>query len=400
MNDSSKSSNEQQQPLIQPYYAQAPYEEDEINLVDLWVVLSSYKVRFFKTFIVVALLAACYVSFFHKTSFEMTTTIQIGTYTSTTGEIAIETPEALLSKVLNSIEPIYTNQWKLEKSYEKIVKTNITNPKGSNIIVIKNKVTSEEIELFDDFQLQLAEKVVLDHQNIIVSLQANLLSDLEIKKLKLAELENPLFLKIKLKAIEIALDAEKIKLKKLEDVQFFGIKKNQFKNSIVAANSALDLTLGQAEVIKTKLINLDKIKKIIKNNMDELQELIAVSNKNKIKSFSKATEQNAMSLLLIDNEIQQNQNRLTALEERYVVELENERSEIKENLKSNSIKQINQKNKINILNDQYEEMILNNTLQIAQQKLEIDKIVLNLDQTKFNTANSIAKQKQSVNELE
>lgn len=399
MNDVSHNQGNQAT-MVQPYYMQAPYEDDEINLVDLWVTLSAYKRQFFTVFFIVFAIGAVYSLFAFKENYELTTAIQIGTYQTGGGEVAIESPESLLSKITNSIEPVFTKKWKMGHEYEKNIKTSIANPKASNVIVIKNKMPIDQVTIFDDYQLKLSEAVIDDHKKIIVALQAKLFSDLAIAKLKLNELENPLFLKIKMKALEINLDAEKIKLQKLQDPQFFGIKKNQFKNKIITAKHILDLAVGKSGVIEKKLLNLNETKKIIKKNIDELSSLIKVAHKNKKRALKKATELNAMSLLLIDNEIQQNQNRLLTLEERYYVGIENERSDLQEKLESSEVAQIDQQNAIAILDEKYKEMILNNTLNIAQQKLAIDKINLSIQRTKFNTQLEVKKHKQSIAEMQ
>lgn len=399
MNEPQNNARNEQTPIMQPYYMPAPYADDEINLLDLWLLLSSYKALFLKTMLPIIVLGLLYVVFIAKESYELTTTIQIGSYKAANDFVAIESPESLLSKIQSSIEPIFTTQWKNKNEIEGFINTALSNPKNSNIITVKNKVNVDDIELFKNYQLALTESIVDDHKNLIVALQAVLLSQLEIANLKLQELQTPLFLAIKLKAIEIDLDAEKIKLKKLKDKEFFGIKKNQFKNKIISAKHKLDLSIDQALVIKKKLLNLDETKKTIKKNIGGLEALINVAHKNKNKSLAKATELSAMSLLLINSDIQQNQNRLLTLEERYYVGLKNERSTLNAELNSNAVDQINQQNDIAILDEKLKELTLVNELDIAQQQLSIDKIELNIEKTKFHTNNEVAKQKQSIIEL-
>jgi len=401
LNKEQISQNQQAYPTVQAPYAYMQPMDDEINLVDLWVTLAKYKSIFLKVAIGLLVIGVFLIYFMHKDSYEVVSTVQIGGYISAMGEERpIEVPESLISKVTDAIEPSFTNQWIKKEKYEKQVKTDVSNPKSSSIILIKNKVSEDELALFIAYQKQLALVILKDHDGIIQSLQAGLLSNLAIANLKLNELENPLFLKIALKGIEIKVDAEKIKLKKLQDKEFFGIKKNQFKNKIITAKQTLNLIKGKAGVINKKLANLDESKKIIKKNIDELQQLIIAAHKNKKKSLSKATELSAMSLLLIDNEIQQNQNRLLTLEERYYVDIENERSTLNEAMQSNKAQQISQRNKMAILDEQFQELLLDNELKVAQQQLTIDKVLLSIDKKKFQTKNMIAQQKQKLNKLQ
>lgn len=382
-----------------PYYAY-PENDDDINLVDVWLAFVGYKILFLKVFLAILILGIVLAVFVFKEKYSLISTIQIGTIEQDNKSIPIELPESLLSKINNSIVPLYYQNWKLENDYKKSFETAASNAKGSNIILISNKVREHEVSLFANYQETLSKLIIDDHQRIINSLKAGLNSNLEIARLKLKELENPVTLNIKLKTKQLLLDAEKIKLKKLSDEKFFGIKKKEFQNRVLGGQHKLNLMKGTAKVLENKLKRLDETKNILFKNIDELKQQINLAHINKKKALEGATELSAMSLLLIDNEIQQNQNHLLALEERYFVSIENEKTSLQDQINANKLEQIDLQNNNVVLQQKYEELLLDNKLQLEQQQLTIDKGELDLDKIKFNNLNAISLQKQNIKEVQ
>lgn len=385
------------QPIPQYVYVN---QDDEINLVDIWVAFSQYRKTFFTFFIIVALSGIAFALLTYQEKYALVTTIQIGSVEKENERVAIESPESLLSKINNSIVPGFTHQWLLENNQKNLFATDVSNPKASDIVLISNKVKENDIELFSGFQTGLAKIIIEDHVSLIKSLQAGLISNLEIAQLKLEELKNPLTLNIKLKASEIKLEAENNKLKKLKDEKFFGIQKNEFQNRITASQHEQELVRKAAAVLQEQMKRIQETKEILAKNIGELNQQIEDSRTNKKAAQAGATELSAMSQLLIDNEIQQNHNRLLALEERYYVTLENEKSDLIKKLETNRLQQIDLQKQHNVLKQKYEELLLNNQIEIDQQNLVIDKTRLEIERVKLEHQNAISEQSQRIKEIE
>ena len=229
--------NRDQLPQPVTYY---PYmqTDDEINLVDIWVSLSRYRNLFLKVFLVLLALGLLFALLVFKEKYALKTTVQIGTFEKDNRVIPIEAPDSLLSKINNSMVPKYTHQWLTTNDHKNIFETNTSNPKGSNIILISNKVKENQIELFSDYQAGLASLVLDDHQRIIKSLQAELKSKLEMARLHLQELQTPLTLDIRLKGSQIKLDAEKSSCKNCKMKRFLAFKKMNFKTTFYSRNTS------------------------------------------------------------------------------------------------------------------------------------------------------------------
>lgn len=385
------------QPL--PVFAY-PNQDDEINLVDVWLSVSQYRNVFWGVFAIIVLLGASYTAFIFKEKFSLVTTIQMGTVESENQTKPIESPDSLISKINNSIAPKYTRQWLQDNNLQNLFETEISNPKGSDIVLLTNKVKENELSLFTSYQQGLANIIIDDHRRLIDSLKAGLISELEIAQLKMQELKNPITLGIQLKSKEISLDTEINKLNKLKDENFFGIKKNEFQNRISAGQHELDLVKKGATVLQDQLKRMQETKQILSRNIGELKLQIEDARKNKKAAQAGATELSAMSQLLIDNEIQQNNNRLLALEERYYVTLENEKSELIKQMEANRFQQIDLERQNNVLKQKYEELLLDNQIQIEQQGLVIDKSKLEIERVKQAHEKLLSEQIGHIKEIE
>ncbi|HHJ13143.1 MAG TPA: hypothetical protein ENJ79_02020, partial [Gammaproteobacteria bacterium] len=197
-------------PVVYPPYLTAPCQEDEISLVDLWLELKRYRRTFWLVFLAFLVMGLAYFLGVYQPRYGLTTAIQIGAIYEDGKTIPLEDPASLLSKVKSAIIPAYTRKWLQESGYEKVVKTEASNPKNSSIILLENKIKDPESSLFEKFQEGLASQVVADHARIVESLLAPIQTELALSRLQLKELQNPVTLALKKKPLEIKLDEAKI----------------------------------------------------------------------------------------------------------------------------------------------------------------------------------------------
>lgn len=375
-------------------------QDDEINLVDIWITLVKFRKVFFLVFSAIMLLGLLSALTVFQEKKSLVTVVQIGTYSQEEKTLPLESPESLLSKINSAIIPEYTNLWMTEKGIDQAFETLASNPKGSEIITITNKVKENEVALFTDYQKKVAGVIIEDHRRLINSFQAKLTSGLELAQIKLKKLENPLELGIKLKSSQIKLEEEQDKLRRLQDDNFFGIKKTEFKNQILAADHELELLKKEGVNLQLQVQRIEENKKIIAKNIGELSQQIKEDRESRKAAQKEVTELSAMSLLMLGNESQQNHNRLLSLEERYYVTLENDKAAVLTKLDANRLGQIDVEKRINILKQKYDQMLVDNQLQVEQQNLVVEKAKLDVEQIKFNHQNAIAQQKQNIREIQ
>lgn len=201
---------------VYPTYVQANYMEDEINLVDVWIALKQKRVLFFKVFIPLLILGVLFGLFIHHDKHELVTTIQIGTIGKDGGIQPIESPESLMGKIKSALAPQALQDFLKNHSEFINFKTDISNPKNSDIIVISNKILPDNVDLFTSFQQDLAASIVGDHARQIEILQADDVLALKKAKIELEKLQDPETLGDLLRKPQIQLEAAQGKLEKLE----------------------------------------------------------------------------------------------------------------------------------------------------------------------------------------
>ncbi len=376
-----------------------PPQDEEINFVDLWVSLVGYRKVFITVFLLILIVGTLFVFFAFQEKRSLVTVVQIGTYAQEGKIFPLESAESLLSKVSNSIVPALTSEWVMKHQLVGNFKTVTENPKGSEIITITNKVKEDNVQLFSGFQQKVAELIVEDHRRLMNSFQAKLISDLELAQLKLKKLENPLLLSIELKDSQIHLESEQDKLKRLQDESFFGIKKDEFKNQITSSEHELELLKKTGVMLQQQVDRVVENKQIISRNLTELTQQIKEDREARKAAQKEVTQLSAMSLLMLSNESQQNHNRLLTLEERYYVTLENEKAAIQSKIDANKLAIVDIEKRINVLKQKYDQMLIENNLQIDQQKLVVEKAKLDVEQIKFTHENDVANQRQSIKEI-
>jgi hypothetical protein len=384
-----------QLPLQYNYVAQ----EEEISLVDFWISIRRYKKRFMFVFSFVLLSGLLFSYFIYTEKYSLVSTIQIGTREKDNAILPIESPESLLSKVNSSIIPSYTNVWNQQNNHKGIIETMSSRPKNSNIILITNNANHENINLLSNFQEGLVKIIIDDHKSMINLLKSKVESDLRLAQVELDNLKNTLTLEHKLKTTQIELDDENIELKRLEGERFFRVKKAEFQAEILHAKhekqQQVDLEKGRLEQYK----RIEENKKILLEKIDDLKVQISDATKNLRAAAAVATEQSAMSQLLIANEIQQNQNQLAKFEERAHIQLENEKTELMHEIEAIRLKKIELLNKIDLLDDKYKVMLEENQMLRDRQRLKVDEVKVKLEDIKHQHEISTAIQEEKVREI-
>lgn len=214
MNEARKT--EQLQPIY-PQYIKAPYVEDEINLVDVWVSLLDYKKIFFAIFTSLLVIGLFFAFFIFNEKYMLTSAIQIGTVENGNAIVQLETTESVKSKLSNVLIPSVTNDWLQNIPEFNKIQTSVSSAKGSDIVLIQNKIKQDRIEQMSEFQNMLSVKVILDHEKLIALSQSELLAQLETAKARLKELEDPKTLQAQLDKLLLNQNTARIGLIRLQD---------------------------------------------------------------------------------------------------------------------------------------------------------------------------------------
>ncbi len=252
------------------------YEEDEISLVDLWLVL----VR--RRLIIVAAVLACILAgllfaLLQPPLYAFTTTIQIGRIVELPGllesteTVAVKLNEGYIPKVLAA----YVN----EADDRTALKIEASSPKQSQMVLIKSKTQEKESELHLDLHKRIIETLLADHAILIGNFR---------------------------KALEIKIKQAQDRYASLSD---------------------------EARLLVSRLELLDGTKDLVAKQVGEIQDLLSSTASGLERALPEVSDEaKALTFLMVGNEIQQNRNRLATLEERLHIGLPQERNALEKRL--------------------------------------------------------------------
>lgn len=263
------------------------YVEDEISLIDLWMVLVRRKrallVVFSFVFLVAILLAAI-----KKDKYQFSISLEIGSVMEDGKPALIDQPETVLAKIQEGYIPAVLSDYANNNPDADLFEITARVPKGSDLVVVEAKEKESNAELIKSLEGAVVDLIKMDHSRIIELVKSDFQADLEKKK----------------RALESVQEQQKMLLSDLE------------RNKVLS-------TLLERQVADVKSL------------MDD-----AISSRKKARgSVGDATS--AMTLLMIDNEIDQNRKRLAGLEERLQVNLPKERENLQKSLSDNAREQSN-----------------------------------------------------------
>ncbi|MGD8570753.1 MAG: Wzz/FepE/Etk N-terminal domain-containing protein [Gammaproteobacteria bacterium] len=289
----SKQAETGQRPGAEPRPPAPYYYEDEISLIDLWLVLVKRKNLLFAVLAVFAL-AGLTMALVVPKQYNYTTSIEIGSRIVRDDVQPIERPETVLAKIQESYIPLVQHQYRKQNpEHSGNYSINARIPKGSQIIVLESKGSEQIGDIYKNLQQNVVNKVQQDHQRILEVIR----KELEIKRNEAVN--------------------------KLEDLKDNG-------NLLVSQESRLT---GLAQLLKDQ----------IKGAKNDLK----LAEKNRRRAVSEATNATkAMTLLMLDNEVQQQRERLAKLEERLMVDVAEGQDRLANEIADNTRQQQTQKDKI------------------------------------------------------
>lgn len=289
----SKQAGTDQRPGDEPRPPAPYYYEDEISLIDLWLVLVKRKNLVFAILAVFAI-AGLTMALVVPKKYNYTTSIEIGSRIIKDDVQPIEKPETVLAKIQESYIPLVQHQYRKQNpDHAGNYSINARIPKGSQIIVLESKGSEQIGDIFKNLQQNVVNEVKQDHRRILEVIR----KELEIKRNEAVN--------------------------KLEDLKDNG-------NLLVSQESRLT---GLAQLLKEQ----------IKGAKNDLK----LAEKNRRRAVSEATSASkAMTLLMLDNEVQQQRERLAKLEERLMVEVAEGQDRLANEIADNTRQQQTQKDKI------------------------------------------------------
>ena len=390
-----------QNPLVTPQMQlQNIHYQDEISLIDIWLTLRKHKKIMLWAFGAI-ILAGVAVALLMPKKYGILTSLEIGTTIQGTQPVPIESPQTVQAKLQNSFIPALQYQLHSSTDSTSPYEINVQIPKNSSLIVLKSKARELDEEKYKLFHSSLVASVVKDHSRLLNVFKKNLSADIERAKIELNALEDGSTLASKKQAIENPLSQAREELKKLTAPKIFGVEIQRAENGIRIEEKKLASLINEAEAIKTGLQRINTNQDLIREEISGLEIYLKNNQQLQKESTSKLKdESSAMTQLLIDNDIQQNQQRLSDLKERLYITLENEKSKTETRLDENIQQQALQKAQITQAKGMLDHLIETNKIDQAKVQATIDELEAKLAKLVSDHMRLISNQKQTIDELQ
>ncbi len=314
--------------------------EDEISLIDLWLVLVRRRRIVYLTVSLSILLGFVFYLVTPRL-YEYSATIEIGTTDARDVEgertVLIDPPETVLAKINESYIPWVQHRHMQEHPEDKkIYELKAEIPQKSQLIVIKGKGPEESEPMYLAMLNEVMQRLFQDHGRQTGIIRASLQAQLTAARNKLAALEDPATLAVQRKSLENELASLRIRMEELQDPLLMTLQVQKLETEMEQKQKKLANLENQVKHLRAQYKRLDRVDELLKGQISNLNTEIetAIELRRGLVSGVKDTGM-AMAVLLIDNEIQQNRRRLAALEERYYIKQKNTRAELLNKIEDN-----------------------------------------------------------------
>ena len=267
------------------------HAEDEISLVDLWLVLVKRKNVFFSMLLISLVVGLLYV-FIKPLSYEFSTSMEMG---SRVDGVTIEPIQSMLAKLQHAYIPLVLSSYNASSPEElKIRDIKSSVAKSSNIIRLSIVGRENNEEIYKSLLNDVVEAITIDHKRVSSLVKNNLL-------LSIQKQEN----------VSIQL------------VNEFTLMQSQMKR------------LDQKEILLNKRI--ESLSEFVRNN----EELRLTASK------SKTNQGSTLTLMMLDNELRSGRELLAKLEDQSYLSLVNDREVLRNKMSINEKKQLENEQLIN-----------------------------------------------------
>ena len=265
------------------YVVMDNHAEDEISLVDLWLVLVERKNVFFFIILISFLAGVLYV-FSKPLAYEFSTSIEIGLRSE---GVPIESTQSVLAKLQEAYIPLVLSSHNdfPEKTKVSGIKSSVV--KGSDIIRLSVVGHEDNEEIYNSLLNQIVRKIISDHLRVSSLVKNDLLLDAE-------QQEN------------------------------------------VGAQLANEFLLMQSQMKR-----LDKKEQLLNKRIENLSDFVVSNEKLRLNASKSKGDQNAtLVLMMLDNELRSGRELLAELEDQSYLSLANEREMLRNEMSVNEKKQL------------------------------------------------------------
>ena len=331
---------------------QRPYFEDEVSLVDLWVVLIKRKVLIGA--VVVASLLSGIVFFVlprpnPQQQYEFSTIIEIGQKPDGDTAALVDSSETVLAKLQNAYIPLARKELNNREETERLSAPAVQVHMLGRTVVLKTVGSSPDSGPHLELLESVSQHLLTDHRLLVEWYLTRENIELERARLRLEDLKNP---------------------------KIFEVAEKDLENQISRASSELEELGDRESLINAKIERIGDQERLVRAQLAELEKTITQGVENRVQAVSQSNNPSkAMTLFLIDSDLQRSQTRFALLQERLEINLRTQEDELSKSLED-------------IFREQ------------RQGQMSIEQFKRQLEKIRFDGARGQADQEQVVNDLE
>jgi len=377
--------------------------DDEISLIDLWLVLSRRR-NMLLAIVLAFLVSGVSFAMLKPVLYKYNAVLQVGLMSVEGADSKpsyIEIPANVLEKLTKSYIPLVLSEYlQTHPELKSAPKLKASMAKKSDLITLEIKGKETESAEYRGIIQRVIAHVQADHQPQMDITKNRYERLLQKEKIAMSDLENPLTLKIKRKQLETDLLQANIQMENLKDQRLVKVLKQEFVTQKKVHHNKLASLGDEFKRLTSQQARLDDVDRLLGKRITELSGTIENEQRNRqlsVKSINSGPE--AMTVLLLDNQIQSNRNELAKLEERLNITQQNQREKISNQLKDNTRSQEYHQKLVLDINNKLKKMDINN--QYTQQKVAVNQsaLQLGLEQIQLEHQNNLLIQQQKIDKI-
>lgn len=385
------------------------YPESEVRLTDLALVLYRRRRLFFLVVAGCIAAAAAYVAL-RPANYAFTTTIEIGSLINEDDGkkklMPLEPSKSVLAKMEQAYIPAVMQERNADGKQVTPIRVKVSVPKDTELVLLESKGAARDAENHLEVQRRAAAKLIEDHQRRLVPMKIDTEHALNAAKNHLQELIAVDALELKKQQIAVPLMQEKIKLDRLTDPQIFGAakkdaadrvrvahiklealsdprlvgpRKQSLEDQVLRSKLALSQIEGQYELLNGELKSIESKQALIEKQMETLNVTLASASGHRRTMLDGKSDTTAMTVMMMDTEIQQSRNRLAELEGLLYISLPEKRLKLEQDKNENRRSQLLQQQKITAAEMDLQKFLVDNDRDIEKQKMEVAQVERALD---------------------
>lgn len=321
----------------------------EVEVIDILRLLIR-RWKFILAGIVLFALCGVGIGFLLPKQYQYLSVIQIGRNSgghqpgSTTQ--LFESSETVIAKLEDVYIPLARQ--KLSDNYPHLPNVKIEHPKGSDLVQLVTQAEPDFQKVIHQLHLQIVKQLQQDHQRLKERFVLALQADIARAKLKLQELQDPLTQALRESRSHSAISKEENFVKRLQ---------------------------GERQIFSQQIEMLSAKHERLQKRVHELQEALALALKNRSETAqSMGGETKAITLVMLDHQIDQDRQQLAEIENALLFDLDKEKKRLDEKIASN-LRQVDEHTaRIDELKNSYLKEVSDNKRQQELQKQTIDEL--------------------------